>query len=444
MRKIFIFLMFLSLFSLSSAVVAEEDSITRAYKREYTYLVNQKKALEAELKKLEEQLKQISDRNNQQIVELENRILAVRGQAEALESKLVEINTELAKVEDTKQMVPATIQQAIETLSSNGYKDVPQSTDQSQTLRNIFNTAINLLKDRTSISVTKGEFFLQDGMKTSGEIISVGGVAKYGVSSDGKLGFLIPIGDGNFGLWQPEDKKLLEQTINGLKAGSIPSNMAVFLFENPMNPVEPPKERTLLEHIESGGVIGYIIIGLGLLGVILMILRGMILMSASKNTTEVTENAANMIKQGKLQDAVDYLSSTRGVVPSVLAYVIKNINLKDKENIEYVISEAILRYSPALDRFKVAIVVIAAVSPLLGLLGTVTGIIETFNVITEFGTGDPKLMAGGISEALVTTELGLIVAIPTYIAGSLLNGWAERIKEYIEESVLKVLNQFNQ
>lgn len=442
MRKYLSFLILLAA-GFISGVLAEEDSITKAYKREYTYLVNQKKSLEAELKKLEDQLRQISDRNNQQIVELENRILAVRGQAEALESKLVELNTELAKAEDTKQMVPATIQQALETLSSNGYRDVPQSQDQSQTLRNIFNTGINLLKDRTSISITKGEFFLQDGMKTSGEIISVGGIAKYGISSDGRAGFLIPIGDGNFGLWQPEDRKLLEQTINGLKSGSVPSQMAVFLFENPLNPVEPPKERTLMQHIESGGVIGYMIIGLGVLGVILMIVRTFILISASKNTTQVTENAASLIKQGKLQDAVDYLSSTKGVVPSVLAYVIKNINLKDKENIEYIISEAILRYSPALDRFKVAIVVIAAVSPLLGLLGTVTGIIETFNVITEFGTGDPKLMAGGISEALVTTELGLIVAIPTYIAGSLLNGWSERIKEYIEESVLKVLNQYN-
>lgn len=442
MRKYLSFLILLTA-GLFLGAFAEEDSITKAYKREYTYLVNQKKSLEAELKKLEDQLRQISEKNNQQIVELENRILAVRGQAEALESKLIELNTELAKTEDTKQMVPATIQQAIETLSSNGYKDIPQSQDQSQTLRNIFNTAINLLKDKTSVSITKGEFFLQDGMKTSGEIISVGSIAKYGISSDGKIGFLIPIGDGNFGLWQPKDKKLLEQTINGLKSGNPPSQMAVFLFENPVNPVEPPKERTFMQHIESGGVIGYTIIALGVLGVILMIVRAFILMSASKNTTQITENATNLIKQGKLQDAVEYLSSSKGVVPSVLAYVIKNINLKDKENIEYIISEAILRYSPTLDRFKVAIVVIAAVSPLLGLLGTVTGIIETFNVITEFGTGDPKLMAGGISEALVTTELGLIVAIPTYIAGSLLNGWSERIKEYIEESVLRVLNQYN-
>lgn len=443
MRRYISFLIILAVGFLSGAY-AEEDSITKAYKREYTYLVNQKKILESELKKLEDQLKQISDRNNQQIVELENRILTVRSQAETLESKLVELNTELSKVEDTKQMVPATIQQAVETLSSNGYKDIPQSQDQSQTLMNIFNTAINLLKDKTSVSFMKGDFFLQDGMKTSGEIISVGGIAKYGISSDGKYGFLIPIGDGNFGLWQPKDKKLLEQTINGLKSGSIPPQMAVFLFENPVNPVEPPKEKTVMQHIESGGVIGYTIIAMGLLGVVLMIVRAFILMSASKNTTQVTENAASLIKQGKLQDAIDYLSSTKGVVPSVLAYVVKNINLKDKESIEYVISEAILRYSPALDRFKMAIVVIAAVSPLLGLLGTVTGIIETFNVITEFGTGDPKLMAGGISEALVTTELGLIVAIPTYIVGSLLNGWAERIKEYIEESVLKVLNQLNQ
>ena len=95
------------------------------------------------------------------------------------------------------------------------------------------------------------------------------------------------------------------------------------------------------------------------------------------------------------------------------------------------------------DRFGALIIVIAAVSPLLGLLGTVTGMIATFDVITEFGTGDPKLLSGGISIALVTTELGLIVAIPMLLFGNLLSGWAERIKDDMEQAALRVINQFS-
>ncbi|HQY36049.1 MAG TPA: MotA/TolQ/ExbB proton channel family protein, partial [Pseudomonadota bacterium] len=75
-------------------------------------------------------------------------------------------------------------------------------------------------------------------------------------------------------------------------------------------------------------------------------------------------------------------------------------------------------------------------------LGTVTGMIQTFDVITEFGTSDPKLLSGGIAIALVTTEQGLMVAIPCLLLGSMLNGWAESIKDDMEKAALKVMNLY--
>ncbi|MDO9310651.1 MAG: MotA/TolQ/ExbB proton channel family protein, partial [Nitrosomonas sp.] len=101
-----------------------------------------------------------------------------------------------------------------------------------------------------------------------------------------------------------------------------------------------------------------------------------------------------------------------------------------------------LQESGPLDRFGPAILVIASIAPLLGLLGTVTGMIETFDMITEFGTGDPKLLSEGISIALVTTELGLIVAIPTLLLGSILSTWARNIKRDMEHSALRIINVF--
>ncbi|OYY26023.1 MAG: flagellar motor protein MotA, partial [Sulfurovum sp. 17-42-90] len=96
----------------------------------------------------------------------------------------------------------------------------------------------------------------------------------------------------------------------------------------------------------------------------------------------------------------------------------------------------------AIDKFGSFVMVIAAVAPLLGLLGTVTGMITTFDTITEFGTGDPKLLSGGISEALVTTEFGLVVAIPLMLLGNLMSGWAQKIKDSMEQSALQVINVF--
>ena len=88
---------------------------------------------------------------------------------------------------------------------------------------------------------------------------------------------------------------------------------------------------------------------------------------------------------------------------------------------------------PKLETWQGAIKVIAAVAPLLGLLGTVTGMIVTFQAITLFGTGDPKLMAGGISQALVTTVLGLTVAIPLVLLHSVVASRSKALIEVLEE-----------
>ena len=98
--------------------------------------------------------------------------------------------------------------------------------------------------------------------------------------------------------------------------------------------------------------------------------------------------------------------------------------------------EAILKQLPRLERFLPTLSVFAAIAPLLGLLGTVTGMIETFQVITRFGTSDPKLMAGGISEALITTQLGLAVAMPIIIIHHFLERRVDKVVGDMEEKGL--------
>jgi biopolymer transport protein ExbB len=105
----------------------------------------------------------------------------------------------------------------------------------------------------------------------------------------------------------------------------------------------------------------------------------------------------------------------------------------DIETLELKLSEAILRETPKINRMLMFLKIIAVVAPLLGLLGTVTGMIITFQAITLFGTGDPKLMAGGISQALVTTVLGLCVAIPTVLLHTIVSSRARRINQILEE-----------
>ena len=105
----------------------------------------------------------------------------------------------------------------------------------------------------------------------------------------------------------------------------------------------------------------------------------------------------------------------------------------DSETLELKLDEAVLRESSKLERFLWLVKTVSVVAPLLGLLGTVTGMIQTFQAITLFGAGDPKMMAGGISEALVTTMLGLTTAIPLVLLHATLSNSTRRITDILDE-----------
>ena len=112
---------------------------------------------------------------------------------------------------------------------------------------------------------------------------------------------------------------------------------------------------------------------------------------------------------------------------------------KDIETLELKLAEAIMAERPSIERGISAVRIISVVAPLAGLLGTVTGMIVTFQMITLYGTGDPKLMAGGISQALVTTVLGLLVAIPTTLLHSFTASSAKGIISVLEEQSTGIL-----
>ena len=113
--------------------------------------------------------------------------------------------------------------------------------------------------------------------------------------------------------------------------------------------------------------------------------------------------------------------------------VYQNHQSADVETLELKLGEAVLRELPKINRGLSSLKIVAAVAPLMGLLGTVTGMIVTFQAITLFGAGDPKLMAGGISQALVTTVLGLCVAIPTLLLHNLLQSRADVINNLLQQ-----------
>ena len=173
----------------------------------------------------------------------------------------------------------------------------------------------------------------------------------------------------------------------------------------------------LAERINQGGLVGYFIIFIGLLGLVLSLWRLLIL-----------RQYGQAINQQLTTDIV----SQDNALGRILS-VHNEHDAMDTESLELKIDEAILKEVPKLEKYHSIIKVFAAIAPLLGLLGTVVGMIVTFQALTLFGTGDPKLMAGGISQALVTTMLGLIVAIPLVFLHSVLTSWSGTLIEVLEE-----------
>jgi|TARA_B110000438_G_scaffold111110_1_gene108983 biopolymer transport protein ExbB len=172
--------------------------------------------------------------------------------------------------------------------------------------------------------------------------------------------------------------------------------------------VESP---TITERINQGGIVGYCIIALGIVGLMIAVWRWISLTKDSRNVTaQLSKETAS--KDNPLGRVLSAYDEAKGA---------------DIETVELKLSEAALKEMPDLTKGLLFIKVIAAVAPLMGLLGTVTGMIKTFQVITLYGAGDPKLMAGGISQALMTTVLGLCVAIPMVLLHTLVSGQSRKI-----------------
>lgn len=182
--------------------------------------------------------------------------------------------------------------------------------------------------------------------------------------------------------------------------------------------------KTPLERVrEDGGVVGYVIIGVGLLGLLLCLWKFFTLSATGRKIS-------NQVKS----DTADK-SNPLGRVLAVYA----DNPEADIETLELKLDEAILRETAPIETGLSFIKVLYVVAPLLGLLGTVVGMIATFQMITLFGTGDPRMMAGGISTALVTTVLGLVVAIPLTLLHAFLQGRAKALIQILEEQAAGII-----
>ena len=250
-----------------------------------------------------------------------------------------------------------------------------------------------------------------------------------------RVGLFNVVSDGNYLEYVPETGRLVElqrqpqsrytsraedlqESTDGMNAFAVDPTRGQLLALLVQSP-------SLMERIQQGQIVGYTIIALGLIGLLVAIWR---LLSLSATAAKVSGQTKNLDKAGN----------------NPLGRVIKVAHDNpdaDVEALELRLGEAILKETPKFTAMLPFLKIISVVAPLLGLLGTVTGMIITFQAITLYGAGDPKLMAGGISTALVTTVLGLVVAIPMVFLHTLVQSRARRLTQILQEEAAGMLSE---
>lgn len=187
----------------------------------------------------------------------------------------------------------------------------------------------------------------------------------------------------------------------------------------------------LIGRIKQGALVGYIIIVLAVAGLLIAVWRLVVLLGIRKRVE-------NQMQQPETPSEDNPLGR---VLAAAHALDINDPEFSKQEVLELKIDEAILKEVPELEKAQSMIKLFAGIAPLLGLLGTVTGMIATFQAITNFGTGDPKLMASGISQALITTVLGLVAAIPLLLSHNLVSGQSRRLVQILDEQATGFIAQ---
>lgn len=199
-------------------------------------------------------------------------------------------------------------------------------------------------------------------------------------------------------------------------------------------------ELSLWEQISEGGPIVWPILFLLGLGLIIITERTVFLLRRRFDSNGFMRSIEKLLDENKFEECKQ---ACEGTSKKPLSRII-NAGLRcchmPREEMENALQEAILREIPPMERFLSTLGMLAAIAPLLGLLGTVTGMINTFHVITSHGTGDPRIMSGGISEALVTTMLGLAVAIPMLMAHTWLGRAVDKTIGEMEEKAVTLVN----
>ncbi len=410
----------------------EVPGMKQAYLRERELLREELRGLQESLDRLQKENAEKKADLERQISALVNETAARRSAAERMEERARAMRRKLDSGDDESHVLDSVLETAGASLRNRGV-ELSGERDRSAALGEVFRKGLRLLQKMSSVHEGRGSFFDEQGREVEGRIVFVGGVAALG-AGDGRGGVLVRGPEGVYSLVDGSAAGAALRLLDGETLDLVP----VYLQRPGADGLRAAERQSFMSTLKAGGIIAWIILLLGVFALILALERVITLTAASNRSRKLIKDVLAAAEKGDFE-GVESLPRQRGALARVLNVILENREAS-RERLDELAAEAVLKETPRLERFLSILGAVAAVAPLLGLLGTVSGMISTFRVITEYGTGDPRMLSGGISEALITTEFGLAVAIPVLLIHTLLSRWGERIGEGIQTHALSLIN----
>ncbi|RXK00659.1 hypothetical protein CRV02_09815 [Arcobacter sp. CECT 8989] len=391
--------------------------------KEFVENKNQQKALLLQAKK-DLKLENIETKRLKKLIEANEEVLT---------SKEAELNV---KIGDLGEMFGSVRQTSADFLTNYQRSFTASEFPQKEEIFTKFSNSKKLptIEELTSFWHTMLDEIIQSGQVSTYQASVILQNGERNIQDVTRVGVFSAFSNGNFLKYSNDINSLIE--LSTQPSSAYTSNAQD--FEESSNEIKPAlvdptrgtlfemlgNNPTIMDRINQGGIVGYIIITLGVLGLLFAAYKIVFLNLIHTKIKKQQKNLENY-------DDSNSLGKIAGVF-------YKNVN-DSINDLEIKIGEAILKETNHIKKGQSFVKLLAAVTPLLGLLGTVTGMIATFQAITLFGTGDPKLMAGGISTALITTVLGLVTAIPLLFAYTYISSKAEAIVSVLEEQSIGML-----
>ncbi len=382
----------------------------------------QKAALTAQRNQLAKQLAAIEKRNDELAKQFANNEKALSEQEQQLQLAIGSLGELFGVVRQAAKEVKTNYQDSMLTAQGAQYAKQLEAIISIETLPSL--AGLNQLwqamdyKARSSaeLALVQVPYIQGDGKQASLNAIRVGDMGL--VAEQGYLQWDFTHQQAANYLVQPDGVPTLASLQQDTSKVLLDPTRGMLLTQFAQQP-------TLVQRFEQSGVVGKIIAALLLVGLVIGVVRGV-------NLTRAQLSIARQLKTPQ-QPANNPLGRILQVYNKEKQQTVESLELR--------LLESILDEQQGLEKGLSMIKLLAALAPMLGLLGTVTGMIETFQVITQFGNSDPKVMAGGISMALITTVLGLIAAMPLLLVHNVLSNRAEAIRNTLEKQGVSLVAQ---